>query len=270
MNNVIQRTITGSIYTSLIIGSIIIHPLFFAFVTVLINIFAFLEFKKIGDKLSLSKGFLWIVLNNIFFVFTIVLIYLEIPYSYFLPLLLLLIILLVLPIYQQIDNPFSSMQFSLFGSLYITLPLVIINLIQQYSASKGVPITLALFIVIWTNDTFAYLSGMAFGKHRLFEKLSPKKSWEGFFGGLVMGIVAALIFNYFFPEMGMLFWVLFAVITCISAVFGDFVESLIKRTANIKDSGSILPGHGGILDRIDSLLLTVPVIYIYLFLFNSI
>lgn len=268
MNNVIQRTITGSVYTSLIIFSLVFHPIAFGMVTLLINFLGLLEFKKIGDKLSHSSGFTWIVINNLLFIGTLILIILQIPDSFFLPLMLLFIMLQILPVYQKSGSPFSSMQFNLFGSLYITLPLIILNLIQQYSVSERIPYTLALFTIIWTNDTFAYLSGMAFGKHRLFERLSPKKSWEGFFGGLTMSVVAALVFNYFYPDVGVIFWIIFAVLSCIASVFGDFVESMIKRNAGIKDSGTLLPGHGGILDRTDSLLLAGPVIFIYLVLFN--
>jgi len=269
MNNVIQRTFTGIVFTSLIVFSLILHPLFFAGISLLINVFGLLEFKNIGNKLSLKTSLLWIVLNNIIFLITVIFIYLQIPGGFVIPVLLLLVMLLILPIYQKTGDPLSTIQFSLFGSLYITIPLIILNLIQQFSLTEGIPYTLALFVIIWTNDTFAYLSGMAFGKHRLFEKISPKKSWEGFIGGLIMGVIAALVFNYFFPETGVITWILFAVLSCIASVFGDFVESLIKRKANMKDSGTILPGHGGILDRIDSLLLASPVIYIYLFLINS-
>ncbi len=268
MNNVIQRTITGTVYTSLIVFSLVLHPLAFGIVTLLFNFLGLLELKKIGDKLSHNPGVIWIVLNNLLFLATLALIFFQIPGSFFLPLLLLFIILQILPVYQKSGNPFSSMQFNLFGSLYITLPLIILNLIQQYSVAERIPYTLALFTIIWTNDTFAYLSGMAFGKHRLFERLSPKKSWEGFFGGLIMSIVAALVFNYFYPTVGVIFWILFALLSCVASVFGDFIESLIKRNAGIKDSGTLLPGHGGILDRTDSLLLASPVIFIFLFLFN--
>jgi phosphatidate cytidylyltransferase len=183
---------------------------------------------------------------------------------------LLLVLLLILPLYQKTGDPLSTIQFSLFGSLYITIPFIILNLIQQLSLEDGIPYTLALFIIIWTNDTFAYLSGMAFGKHKFFERISPKKTWEGFIGGLIMGVIAALVFNYFFPETGLMQWILFAILSSIASVYGDFVESLIKRKANMKDSGTMLPGHGGMLDRVDSILLASPVIYIYLFLINSI
>lgn len=266
MKNVTQRTLTGLVYISLVIISLMINPLFFAAVTVLFNGLAMFELKNMGDRFHQPTGVIWIVLNIIVFLISLLIIHFNIDISFIIPLLFLLILLLVLPIFQKTGDSFSSIQFSIFGSMYITVPLIIINLIQLQSVNDKVPYTLALFIIIWTNDTFAYLTGMAIGKHRLFERLSPKKSWEGFFGGLIMGIVAAVLFKLFYRDSGMIFWILFAIVASIAAVFGDFVESVLKRKADVKDSGNILPGHGGILDRIDSLLLAGPVIYIYLML----
>jgi phosphatidate cytidylyltransferase len=266
MTNVIQRTLTGAVYTALIISSLVIHPLFFAGITLILNFTGLLELQKIGRRLQTDAGIHWVFINSILFALSVILIYLQTTVRYFEPLLLLFILLLILPIYEKKADPFSTLQFSVFGSLYISIPLIIINLIHKISLTMGIPFTLAMFIIIWTNDTFAYLTGMAIGKHRLFEKLSPKKSWEGFFGGLLMGILAAVIFDYFFPEPGIIFWIAYAIIACIASVFGDFVESLLKRNADVKDSGRLLPGHGGILDRIDSLLLAGPAIYFLLVL----
>jgi phosphatidate cytidylyltransferase len=123
-----------------------------------------------------------------------------------------------------------------------------------------------VFVIIWTNDTFAYLSGLAFGKHRMFERISPKKSWEGFAGGLFMAIIASMVFYYFFPAPGLVNWILFGILTVIVSNLGDFFESFLKRKAGTKDSGTLLPGHGGMLDRIDSMLFVSPVIFIYLLL----
>jgi phosphatidate cytidylyltransferase len=171
---------------------------------------------------------------------------------------------MVLALFYKNGNPIHNTAFALFGSIYVSVPLIFLNLIQQISLKYNVSFALAMFVMIWTNDTFAYLAGIAFGKHKMFLQISPKKSWEGFAGGLIMVMIASLLFYYFFPDPGLVNWLLFGIITTIAAVFGDFFESLIKRTASIKDSGSILPGHGGMLDRIDSMLFVCPVIFIYL------
>jgi phosphatidate cytidylyltransferase len=123
---------------------------------------------------------------------------------------------------------------------------------------------LSMFLIIWTNDTFAYLSGLTFGKHKLFERISPKKTWEGFIGGLLASLLIGYFLHQFILEVSLLKWLFLCLLIAISSVLGDFIESLFKRTAGIKDSGTIMPGHGGILDRIDSLLFVVPVMYIYI------
>ena len=125
-----------------------------------------------------------------------------------------------------------------------------------------------MFIIIWTNDTFAYLSGLAFGKHKLFERISPKKTWEGFFGGLIIALVFGYFLHRFISEISLIQWLILTGIIVISSVIGDLVESLFKRTAGIKDSGNIMPGHGGMLDRIDSLLFVAQILYFYLQIIN--
>ena len=129
---------------------------------------------------------------------------------------------------------------------------------------------LGLFIFIWLYDTGAYCVGMLLGRHRLFERISPKKSWEGVIGGVMLCVAGAYATYYWFDEFfqvpDLTTWVGMSVVVAVFATFGDLVESLIKRTVGVKDSGNILPGHGGILDRIDSLLLVVPAVFIYLML----
>jgi phosphatidate cytidylyltransferase len=126
---------------------------------------------------------------------------------------------------------------------------------------------LVVLALIWINDTGAYLVGSAIGKHRLFERISPKKSWEGFFGGLVLAVACAILLGdllpeYFRVEMTMEMTIIFAVLSVVMATFGDLIESQVKRTLHIKDSGTIIPGHGGLLDRIDSILLAMPTAWI--------
>jgi phosphatidate cytidylyltransferase len=125
-------------------------------------------------------------------------------------------------------------------------------------------ILLALFITIWVNDTGAYLVGITLGKHRLFERISPKKSWEGFFGGAIFALISGYVFSLLITEINLIEWLIFSEIVVVFGTFGDLIESLIKRTVHVKDSGNLIPGHGGLLDRFDSLLLAAPAIFIYL------
>jgi phosphatidate cytidylyltransferase len=268
MNTILKRTLTGSIFVSLIILSLLIHPLAFAIATSLLNFGALYEMRKIGEALAGKSYSGWIYTGSITFLIASVLLALGQPVAYVMvPFLVLFVLFLITPLYIISENGLAGILIPVFSVMYISIPFLILNLIQQSSIRLGIPIALALFIIIWTNDTFAYLSGMAFGRHKIFARISPMKSWEGFFGGTFMGIVASLLFYYLFPSLELHQWLIFAVLVSLASVFGDLFESLLKRKAGIKDSGNILPGHGGILDRIDSVLLVSPVIYIFMILF---
>jgi phosphatidate cytidylyltransferase len=164
----------------------------------------------------------------------------------------------------------KSWGYSFFAYFYIILPLVCLIFIH----SKNPLYALAVFCFVWVNDTFAYLVGIKFGKHKLAEKISPKKTWEGFFGGLVFAIIAGFLFDYFtsdeitkIVEPNNLFkWIGFAVVVVVFGTLGDLFESYLKRSLEVKDSGTILPGHGGLLDRLDSILFATPAALIYLML----
>jgi len=121
------------------------------------------------------------------------------------------------------------------------------------------------------NDTGAYLIGVTFGKHRLFERISPKKSWEGFVGGAIAAFVSGYVFSIYMPQISLINWIVFSEIIVIFGTFGDLMESMLKRTLEVKDSGNVIPGHGGLLDRFDSMLLAGPVVFIYLsFLYDQV
>ncbi len=179
-------------------------------------------------------------------------------------LLLLLPLMLICELYRRGENPAANVGVTLLGICYVALPLTLMAYIPFVGRYAWNPWTMLFFVfIIWANDVFAYLVGMAFGRHRLFERLSPKKSWEGFFGGvagaLVMGYVASRC-------MGEAWWVWIglALVAAVTGVLGDLVESMFKRAAGVKDSGTIIPGHGGILDRFDAMLLAAPFVVVYL------
>ena len=138
-----------------------------------------------------------------------------------------------------------------------------------YTQSQS--LLLLAFVMIWMNDTGAFLVGCTIGKHRLFERISPKKSWEGFWGGLVFSVLSGVAYYYFVDQaQGLPFYVILGVIASIFATFGDLVESMFKRSIGVKDSGNLIPGHGGILDRIDSLLFVLPATALYLYIYLAI
>ena len=166
-------------------------------------------------------------------------------------------------------NAVACVRQSLASVFYVALPLTMLNaLIAKFSPQ----LALAVFIFIWLYDTGAFLVGCAIGKHRLFERISPKKSWEGVAGGAVFVIAFAIAIscipalNAFFNPQALSIdtWIVMGITAVVAATLGDLFESLLKRTAGVKDSGNIIPGHGGILDRIDSLLFVVPAIFVVL------
>jgi phosphatidate cytidylyltransferase len=173
----------------------------------------------------------------------------------------------IVQLYRPRQNAVHSLERSFFALGYVALPVSMLNGIVSITAPR---LLLGMFIFIWLYDTGAYCVGMLLGRHRLFERISPKKSWEGVVGGVAACIAGAYAthywFNEFFQVPDLTTWVGLSVVVAVFATFGDLVESLIKRTVGVKDSGNILPGHGGILDRIDSLLLVAPAVLIYLLL----
>jgi len=182
-----------------------------------------------------------------------------------LPIAVYLLLRTIVQLYRPQQNAVHSLERSFFALGYIALPMSLLNCIMSITAPR---LLLGMFIFIWLYDTGAYCVGMLLGKHRLFERISPKKSWEGVIGGIAACVLGAFATHYYLdeffqvPDLGT--WVGLSVIVAVFATFGDLVESLIKRTVGVKDSGNILPGHGGILDRIDSLLLVAPAVLIYL------
>jgi phosphatidate cytidylyltransferase len=176
---------------------------------------------------------------------------------------------LIHELYAKQKNPIARLSVIFLGQGYIALPISALNLLVFPGSSTTISSyqwiwVITLFVFIWVNDTGAYLVGVRLGKHRLWERISPKKSWEGFFGGLAFAVIAAFIFARYNQQTAWYHWVALSVGVVVLGTYGDLIESLIKRTLEIKDSGHSLPGHGGFLDRFDSLLFAVYAMLFYL------
>jgi phosphatidate cytidylyltransferase len=181
---------------------------------------------------------------------------------------------MLIELWKKEDEPIYNIAIQMLGIVYIVFPFYLMVELNKQS-SHDFPRAIGMFLLIWTNDTFAFLSGKFFGKTKLFERISPKKTWEGTFGGGILTIVVAILLAFFYNDKQDLgFWVGAAIIVVPCAVLGDLLESLFKRNLNIKDSGKFLPGHGGILDRFDAAIFTVPFYYcwslFYSYYYNSI
>lgn len=261
----LTRTLSGLVYVGIITLCIFLCNWTIILLGVLLASLATIEFAKICHETERSKvpALILDVAGNICLACAI----LGFPIIFWF---IVMIIRFIMELYMHSETPLKDLSHSMLSQVYIGIPMGMMVAIGYDMMNPG--ILFAMFLMIWINDTGAFLVGSAFGRHRLFERISPKKSWEGFFGGLIFNIAAAFLFNYLnsFFEMpgGLPQWIGFAIIVTAFATWGDLVESLFKRTLNIKDSGNIIPGHGGILDRIDSLLLVSPAIFIYFLLTN--
>lgn len=160
--------------------------------------------------------------------------------------------------------PFHNIAFSLLGIIYACVPFLFFIGLGFIQGEYNPYIPMGFLIMLWSNDTGAYLSGRSFGKHKLFERISPNKTWEGFIGGVVLAVVVALNLQQYFGSLLMWQWASMAVIIGVFGTLGDLVESMLKRSLGVKDSGNILPGHGGLLDRFDGLLIAAPLVYVFL------
>ncbi len=176
----------------------------------------------------------------------------------------------ILELFRACDNPIANVATTLMGAVYVALPVAMMLAVPQLLSGAGSwqPwYAICYILIIWANDVFAYLFGMTLGRHRMCERISPKKSWEGFVGGVVAAIGFAALFGYLLGG-NIAVWAGLGAIIAVTGVAGDFVESLFKRSAGVKDSGAIMPGHGGILDRFDALLISAPFAMLYLLLTN--
>lgn len=185
---------------------------------------------------------------------------------------LMLYIVLIIPsafvseLWRKSPTPIANIATTLMGVIYVASPMALLLFIPQLLVGRwSAWVMLAYIAIIWANDVFAYLVGVSIGKHRLCERISPKKSWEGFFGGLIGAVGAAVLFGYLVGG-NLLVWGGLGLVTALAAVAGDLVESLLKREVDVKDSGRIMPGHGGFLDRFDALFISVPFAFVYLFI----
>lgn len=268
-----QRAITGIIFVAVLIGCILGGPVSFGILFAIISAAAINEFGNLINKqedVQMNKRIC--ILGGIF-LFLCFFYYGINPAQtgIFVPYLALIIYLMVSELYLKKKNPLNNWAYAMFSQIYLALPFALLNVLafhsdETISVSQYNPILpLSIFIFNWVNDTGAYCTGMLFGKHRLFERISPKKSWEGSIGGGVFSIIAAFAMAYFFPFMSTGVWVGLGLTIVVFGTWGDLSESLFKRYLGLKDSGNILPGHGGILDRFDSAILAIPAAVVYLY-----
>lgn len=264
LKKLLVRASSGLIYVAVIVGTILWGYTGLMILGILFGVLATIEFEKLCG--NLEKENVAIILLDLAGVLSLVLSFNPLlPFFSLLVWIGIIMIRLIVELYLHRENPLFSMASSFFIQLYIGVPLALMGATAFFTLPK---VILLVFIFLWINDTGAYLVGSFIGRHKLFERISPKKSWEGFFGGLAFNLIAATAFCYcsstFMGLHGSIVqWLVLALVVTVFGTWGDLIESLIKRYLHVKDSGNLIPGHGGILDRIDSFLLAMPAVFLY-------
>lgn len=265
MNDLLKRTLTGGVYVASVLAAICFNPIISSIYFGIIGLVALSEFYNVAkNKYQISNSLL-AYLTAISLYTTVALYSFNIDFK--IPLLIsvaLFVAIFIVALYQKNEKPFTSIAYTICGLIYIILPISTTNLIIQYNSEFQPLLLLSVFILAWCNDSFAYLTGVKFGKHRLFERHSPKKSWEGFVGGFLFTIIAGIVISKFSNIFAIWHWIVISIIVSCVGTLGDLVESMFKRQMGVKDSGKILPGHGGILDRFDILFIVLPIVWVYL------
>lgn len=267
MSNFQSRVLTGAgLVITMLLAIYLGKFTFSVFFAALISL-GLWEFYSLFDKTAIApQKNSGVVIGLIIFILLFLVSIGWIKGQIVLILILAVLFVIIFELFRKKDTPFENIAVTLLGIIYIAFPVSLLWPIayRENLYQFNPHLIFGYFILIWTYDSLAYLSGMTFGKHKLFERISPKKTWEGAIGGYVFTLVACYILSLFYVELSLIKWIFFGTIVAIFGTFGDLTESLLKRSLDVKDSGTILPGHGGILDRFDALFLAIPVLYLYL------
>lgn len=268
MNNFLLRALTGALFVGAVVGGVYFHPYSYAIVFISAMVFSLNEFfiPPIKRRVVAQRYYAIFFSVTLFvcsYLYANSLIDIKI-FSIFIPLTLFIFIN---ELYLNHSKPTQNIALTVLGIVYIGVPFSLMNYIafNEFNNYEYTPtLILSLLVMIWANDTGAYLSGVSFGKHKLFEKISPKKTWEGSIGGMLLTLVVGFYFSTIVQYISLSNWLILSAIVVFFGTFGDLVESQFKRMYEIKDSGKILPGHGGMLDRFDALIFATPAFFAYI------
>jgi phosphatidate cytidylyltransferase len=275
-----RRTLTAVWIVIFILGGFWLHPVSF-FITGLILLAGamyeyYMMIKNTGVNPQVVNG---IISGTALYIISTLVAAGVIGKEYFLIMFPAVIIIMIAELYRKQDKPFDSLAQTFFGIIYIAVPFSLfpfsafsrtglVSILAHENIVFSPGIVIGFLLLLWANDTGAYITGISIGRHRLMERISPKKSWEGFFGGLIISVLAAWLFSGWLGVTDTKGWIVISLIISIAGTFGDLIESMLKRSTGVKDSGTIMPGHGGFLDRFDSAIISFPLVYLFISVFG--
>jgi phosphatidate cytidylyltransferase len=280
LGNFYRRTLTAVWIVIFILGGFWLHPVSI-FITGLLLLAGaqyeyYLMIRNTGVHAQIING---LITGGALYVISTLVAAGVIAQEYYLALFPVLVIIMITELYRKQDKPFDSLAHTFFAVIYIAIPFSLFpfsafsrtgldSILTHGNLVFSPGIVIGFLLLLWANDTGAYLTGVSLGRHRLMERISPKKSWEGFFGGLVIAALVAWLLSGWLGVVDTAGWIIISVIISIAGTYGDLIESMLKRSMGVKDSGTVMPGHGGFLDRFDSAIISFPIVYLFISLFG--
>jgi phosphatidate cytidylyltransferase len=272
VKNFFQRALTAAAFVAVLLSCTFYSHLTFAALFLVITIMGTLEFYKLSEKDGNThpQKIMGCIASSVLFITNAVYSMTQVNIRVLLFIFPFVFFIFILELFRKKEQPFRNIAVTVLGVIYVALPFTLLNYILTCKGNFAPQILFGFFFILWSNDTGAYLVGSLIGKHKLFPRVSPGKSWEGCIGGAVLTYLIVILIADWYTIIHLRDWMVIATILIVIGTLGDLVESLYKRSIQVKDSGNILPGHGGVLDRFDSLLMATPFVFTYLYLIKNI
>ncbi|MBE6341734.1 MAG: phosphatidate cytidylyltransferase [Bacteroidales bacterium] len=269
MSNFIQRAITGIIFIAVIGIALLLGPVTYAMLMVCVVSLATNEFCRMIRTAGLSPHFYSVLgVNVVSFALSFLIYFNHYDPRFLLAIVVMIWAVFIVELYCKNENPLQNVALTLLSTIYIGLPFALFNLLAFKNGVYDWKPVVLLFVLVWVNDTGAYITGVTLGKHKLCERISPKKTIEGFAGGVVLTMLAAYLLSIYTDIMSTAIFIITGLSVAVIGTAGDLIESMFKRSVKVKDSGTLLPGHGGILDRFDAIMFAVPIVSLLYYFFT--